>query len=124
VPVIAIRQGSQGPVLQLGNPNANDVLSRGALIVSGLAFDPNSSSGAGIDRVEFFLDDRDQGGTSLGGTTVPGAANPALPRLFNTAVSIPVNAAGLRNFVAYAHSSLTGLETKVAVPVYVGAVPR
>jgi hypothetical protein len=42
VPVITIRQG-EAPVLQLANPNANDVLNHGPLIVSGLAFDPASS---------------------------------------------------------------------------------
>jgi len=54
---------------------------------------------------------------------VPGAANPALPRVFNTTVHIPTSANGLRNFVAYARSSLTGLETKVSVPVFIGASP-
>jgi hypothetical protein len=122
VPVIAITQGN-GPVLQLGNPNANDTLSRGPLVVTGIAYDRASTSGSGVDQVEFFLDDREAGGVSLGGTTVPGAANPALPRVFNTVVHIPTNANGLHNFVAYARSALTGLETKVSVPVFIGAPP-
>jgi hypothetical protein len=122
VPVISITQG-QGPVLILGNPNANDVVSRGPLVVSGVAFDPTSTSGAGIAQVEFFLDDRDAGGVSLGGTTVPGAADPSLPRVFNTTVHIPTNTTGLHNFVTYAQSSQTGLETKVSVPVYIGPAP-
>jgi hypothetical protein len=116
VPVISITQGN-GPVLQLGNPNANDHISRGALLVSGVAYDRASTSGSGVDQVEFFLNDREAGGISLGGTTVPGAANPALPRVFNTVVTIPATANGLQNFVAYARSSITGLETKVSVPV-------
>jgi hypothetical protein len=122
VPVISITQGN-GPVLLPGNPNANDVLSRGSVVVSGVAFDPASTSGAGIDQVEFFLNDRDAGGVSLGGTTVPGTANPALPRVYNTVVHVPSNVSGLQNFVVYARSSLTGLETKVSVPVFVGPPP-
>ena len=122
VPVISITQGS-GPVLLLGNPNANDVLSHGPLVVSGVAFDPASTNGAGVQQVEFFLNDRDAGGVSLGGTTVPGTANPALPRVYNTVVNIPANTSGLQNFVAYARSGLTGLETKVSVPVFIGAPP-
>jgi hypothetical protein len=121
VPVIAITQGN-GPVLQLGNPNADDVLSRGALVVSGVAYDRASTSGSGVDQIEFFLNDREAGGTSLG-ATVPGAANPSLPRVFNTVVHIPASANGLENFVTYARSSLTGLETKVSVPVFIGASP-
>jgi hypothetical protein len=122
VPVISITQG-EGPVLLLDNPNANDVLSRGPLVARGLAFDRGSADDAGIDRVQFFLNDRDAGGVSLGGTTVPGTANPALPRVYSTVVHIPANANGLQNFVAYARSELTGLETKVSVPVFIGAPP-
>ena len=122
VPVISITQG-QGPVLVLGNPVADAVLSRGPLVVSGIAFDPASTSGAGIDQVEFFLDERDTGGVSLGGTTTPGAANPSLPRAFNTVVHIPTSANGQHQFVAYARSSLSGLETKLSVPVFIGAPP-
>jgi len=122
VPVISITQG-KGPVLVVGNPNANDTLSRGPLVVTGVAFDPASTSGSGIDQVEFFLDDRDAGGVSLGGTTVPGAANAALPRVYNTVVHIPTTANGLHNFVTYARSALTGLETKVSVPVFIGIAP-
>jgi hypothetical protein len=122
VPVITITQGN-GPTLQVGNPNAYDTLSHGPLIVTGLAYDPNSTSGSGVDQVEFFLDDRDAGGQSLGGTTVPGAANPAFPRVYHTTVHIPTQANGLHNFVTYARSSLNGFETKVSIPVFVGVAP-
>jgi hypothetical protein len=122
VPVISITQGN-GPVLQTGNPNANDELDRGPLMVTGIAFDPASTSGSGIDQVEFFLDDREAGGVSLGGTTVPGLTNAALPRVYNSVVTIPTNAHGLHNFVTYARSALTGLETKVSVPVFIGVAP-
>src|SRR5207248_6788387 len=103
--------------------NANDALSRGPLGVTGVAYDPASTSGAGIDQVEFFLDDRDAGGVSLGGTTVPGTADAGLPRVYTSLVHIPTNANGQHNFVTYARSSLTGLETKVSVPVFIGTPP-
>lgn len=122
VPVISITQGA-GPVLLLANPNAYDTLNRGPLLVTGVAYDPASTSGSGIDQVSFFLDDRDAGGLSLGGTTVPGTANASLPRVYNTVVHIPTSGNGLHNFVAYARSALTGLETKVSVPVFIGAPP-
>ena len=53
------------PLLQLANPNAGDVLGTGALVVSGVAFDPTSAQGQGVDRVELFLDSRDNGGIFL-----------------------------------------------------------
>jgi hypothetical protein len=122
VPVISITQG-QGPVLQLANPNAYDVLSRGPLLVSGVAFDPASTNGAGVNIVDYFLDDRDAGGTPLGGNAVPGNVNPAFPRVYNTVITIPATANGQHNIVAYAQSNVTGLETKVSVPVFIGAAP-
>lgn len=121
VPVVAITQ-HQGPVLLLDNPDANAVLSHGTLAVSGFAFDPASTDGPGVDRVEFFLDSRDTGGVSLG-EAVPGAAASVHPRLYSTTVTIPSNASGGRDFVAYARSTVTGLETVVSVPVFIGAAP-
>ena len=102
------------------NDNASEVW---LVPADGSAFDPSSTTGAGIDQVEFFLDSREAGGVSLGGTTVPGAANPALPRVYNSVVHIPTAANGLHNFVTYARSSLTGLETNVSVPVFIGEPP-
>jgi hypothetical protein len=58
--------------LQLANPNAEDLLSRGAYIVFGVAFDSLS---------------------------------------------------GGHDFVAYAHSAISGLDSVVSVPVFIGTRP-
>jgi hypothetical protein len=121
VPVVGVMP-VQGPTLVLGNPNANDVLFRGPLVVSGLAFDPASTQGPGVDSVQFFIDSRDSGGTPIG-SAVPGALTSDHPRVYTTTVRIPDNVSGGRTFVAYAKSSLTGQETVVSVPVFIGAAP-
>ena len=105
------------PVLQLSNPNPGDVLSNGDVIINGVAFDPSASQGGGIDRVELFLDSRDEGGQPLG-SGVPGASN-----VFSIKATLPTSANGGHNLVAYARSSITGQETVQSVPVFVGAAP-
>jgi hypothetical protein len=116
-PMVAVR-ATHGPVLQLGNPNPGDVISRGDYVSSGVAFDPASQGGPGVDRVDFFLDARDSGGLFLGSAT-PGLAGGPLGA-FARKVTLPGTASGGHNFVAYAHSSVSGLESAVAVPVFVG----
>jgi hypothetical protein len=106
----------RAPVLQLANPSQNDLLPPGGYIISGLAYDPTSTGGVGIDRIEFFLDPRDQGGMTLGSLS-PGG------RTFQTEVTIPNSMHGGHTFVAYAHSSVTGMETMVSVPVFVDVMP-
>ena len=54
------------PFLQLANPSAGDVLPTGDIIITGSAYDPAAMSGAGIDRVELFLDPRENGGLFIG----------------------------------------------------------
>ena len=105
------------PVLDLGNPHPGDILSNGDLFIDGVAFDPSANQGSGIDRVEVFLDSRDQGGQPLGSGT-PGAGN-----AFNIKATVPSAANGGHNLVVYARSSITGQETVQSVPVFVGAAP-
>ncbi len=104
------------PVLQLANPNPGDVLSQGDYIISGTAFDPASSDGAGVDRVDIFLGDRDSGGVLLA------SATPS-QRVFEVKATLPSTANGGREVVAYAYSSLTGQQTIESVPVFIGAAP-
>jgi hypothetical protein len=104
------------PTLDLSNPSPGALLSAGDLIVSGVARDPNAATGDGIDRVELFIGTRDSGGTEIGnGTTQAGN--------FVITAKLPTNITGGTDFVAYAHSSVTGQETSVSVPVFVGAEP-
>jgi hypothetical protein len=105
------------PVLSLGNPNAGDVLQTGDLIIEGVAYDPSAPQGVGVDRVDLFLDNRDSGGLPLG------SAAPADNRTFKIKVTVPSMANGGHSFVAYAHSSVTGQETVVSVPIFVGVAP-
>jgi hypothetical protein len=105
------------PVLDLGNPHAGDLLPTGDVIIAGVAYDPSARQGGGIDRVELFLDNRDDGGLALG-SAVPGASNAFLIK-----ATLPSTANGGHNLVAYARSSITGQETVESVPVFVGAAP-
>ena len=123
---------SAAPVLQVANPNAGDTLLLGDYVISGLAYVPglSSSQGVGVDRVEFFLGNRDEGGTFLGGATPGQSADlNATPGSllamggFVTKVTVPSQSKGGMSFFAYAHSSVTNQETVVSVPVNVGAAP-
>jgi hypothetical protein len=107
---------SSGPVLDLANPSAGDLLSPGDYIVSGVARDPASTSGDGIDRVELFVGNRDLGGTEVGA---------AVPQqgVFAVTAKLPTNVTGGTSFFAYAHSAVTGQEVAVSVPVFLGAAP-
>jgi hypothetical protein len=112
-----------GPILQLSNPSPGDVLPVGGYVVGGIAYDPGSSSGPGIDRIQFFLDPREDGGSLLG-TALPTAANPGQAPTFQATIVVPDRASrGAHVFVAYARSSVIGAEAIVSVPVFVGEKP-
>jgi hypothetical protein len=110
------------PVLQLANPGAGDLLPTGDIIISGLAFDPAATDGSGISRVDLFLGDRDTGGLYLG-SAVPADNASAIGKTFSIKASVPNNSNGERDFVAYAVSGVNGQQTRVTVPVFVGAEP-
>jgi hypothetical protein len=114
---------SSGPLLQLANPNPGDVIPDGAYMVSGIAYDPGSGQGAGVDRVQFFLDPRENGGLLLGSAT-PFATTPGQAPMFSATLVVPKGAPrGQHTLNAYAHSSLTGAEATVSIPIFVGAKP-
>lgn len=111
------------PTLSVANPSPGNNLVAGGYVISGEAFDPAAPAGtSGIQRVDLFLGLRDQGGTILG-TAVPGAISGQNPRFFSTEVTIPnVNQGDV--FAAYAISSVTGQETSVSFPVFIGTPTR
>lgn len=121
---------SDWPVLQLANPNPGDVVSNGDYIVSGSAYDPAITQGAGVSRVDLFLGSREAGGTFLG-SAVPGqdviAGATTDSRLaqtgFQIKVTLPSTVTGGEDFVAYAYSAQTGAETRVSMPIYIGVAP-
>jgi hypothetical protein len=110
--IIAAPVGSTSAIrLDVGNPSPNDTIQVGAYSVQGLAMDPAATSGAGIDRVDIFLDSQDSGGMFLGSAT-PGSSGS-----WQTVVTLPSNKAGLHALWFYAHSSATGATKAVSVPV-------
>jgi hypothetical protein len=124
---LAAAPSAQPVDVQLFNPTPGDALAPGTMILQGTAFDPSARAGAGasVDSVTVFLDDRDKGGTMLGTATL-GAPNPAAApgSQFATAgftlqVSVP-NRKGQHTLVIYAHSSVSGTETTLRVPVKLG----
>src|SRR5262249_18049266 len=76
------------PVLQLANPASGAVLPIGDVVIEGLAYDPAATDGTGIDRVELFLESRDNGGLSLG-SAVPGTNGVTNPRGFRIVADFP-----------------------------------
>ena len=110
------------PVLEVGNPNPGDLLPTGDIVFSGVAFDPAATSGAGITSVDLFLGSRDSGGEFLA-SVVPGTSTQSNPHAWQVRASLPDNANGGRDFVVYAVSSVTGQQTSVSVPVFVGLAP-
>jgi len=110
------------PVLSLANPSPGDTLVPGGLIISGTAYDPGATSGSGIERVDLFLGARDQGGTILG-TAIPGASGTD-PRAFSIEVTIPNGMNRGTDFAAYAISEVSGHESGVIFPIFVGTPER
>jgi hypothetical protein len=105
------------PVLSIANPAPGNTIIAGGLVISGEAYDPNAPQGSsGISRVDLFLGERDQGGTVLG-SAIPG--DNGNPRFFSLEVQVPKLNRGV-DFAAYAISSVTGQETAITFPVFVG----
>jgi hypothetical protein len=109
-----------GIVFEIANPSPGDLLQVGRYQISGVAYDPASTSGSGIDRIEFFLDPRDDGGILLGEAVPDGSG-----RTFSGEFAVPagVRQKGLHTFTAYARSSVSGREAVVSIPLYFGALP-
>jgi hypothetical protein len=109
------------PVLSVGNPNPGDTIGQGDIVISGAAWDPAATSGSGITSVSLFLGRRDDGGTFLG-STVPGIGDN--PRAWSRTVTMPDNFDAGTTFAVYALSSVTGGETSVSFPIFVGTPTR
>ena len=106
----------------LANPGPGSRVEHGNAVVQGVAMDTRAGTGAGIDRVDFFLDSRDAGGVNIG-TAAPGMIpGPFGPGSFQTTISFP-NSVGGHDLFAYAHSSVTGQESIIDLPIAVGEDP-
>lgn len=110
VPTTSQALASNALTLQLANPNPGDTVGSGANVISGVAFDPSSTTGSGIDRISFFLGDRNQGGIDILDIT-------PTSNQFTTTLTLPTSHLGFQTLFVYAHSSVTGAETSLAVPI-------
>jgi hypothetical protein len=116
----------------LANPSAGARVEQGGLIVQGQAMDSRAAQGPGVDRVDFFLGSRDDGGQNVGSAVpgmtdnVPGSVGlyPSTtgPAGFETTVMLP-NEIGGHDLFAYAHSTVTGEESVIGVPISIGEDP-
>ncbi|HEY3059972.1 MAG TPA: hypothetical protein VGL99_13460 [Chloroflexota bacterium] len=95
----------QAVSFELGNPSPGDTVHSGAYVLSGTA--------TGVDRISFFLDPRDEGGTAL--TQISLAQTSASQ--FTATVRLPASHLGGHTLVAYAHSAVGDTETLVSVPI-------
>jgi hypothetical protein len=98
-------------MLDVANPASGDTVHGGGYAIDGIAFDKEAQSGAGIDRVEIFLDNRDDGGLILTEVT-PGTNN-----MWHAIVPLPTNQTGTHSLFFYAHSSATDREAVVSIPI-------
>ena len=110
-----------GVLLDLGNPSPGSRVELGSYVVEGRAVDIRAQKGAGIDRIDFFLEDRDLGGRFLGTTSV-GVSGASDPNRFRTTLALP-NLPGAHNLFAYAYSAVRGQEAVVSVPIALGEDP-
>ena len=47
---------------ELANPSPGSMIAPGGIVLQGIALDSRAQGSVGVDRVDFFLDNRDQGG--------------------------------------------------------------
>ncbi|MBV9899114.1 MAG: hypothetical protein JO020_33575 [Chloroflexi bacterium] len=119
-PAASMASSNSCPTLSLANPNPGDDLTAGGMFISGTASESNAMSGSGVQRVDLFLGERDQGGTFLG-SGIPGTGAGGNPDAFNVEVTIPNLGRGV-DFAAYAIGA-NGQEQAVTFPVFVGSEP-
>jgi len=109
--IMSVAPTSSTITLSVGNPSPNDTIKTGAYSIQGDAFDKAATSGTGIDRIDIFLDNRDNGGMFLSAATL------GTSTFWQATVNLPNNQTGLHELWFYAHSSVTGQTMTVSVPV-------
>ncbi|MBV9579618.1 MAG: carboxypeptidase regulatory-like domain-containing protein [Chloroflexi bacterium] len=106
------------PVLDLFNPSPGDLVLPGSYMISGVAIDPQSPQGSGIDQVAFYLGAKDQNGVALGSVAPSGGQR---QDDFSVSVDMPSADPGTQQqLVAYAHSSLSDKTTELSLPIVMG----
>jgi len=108
----------------VGNPTPGDAIHVGGMAIEGIAFDRAAEEGPGIERIDIFLEDRDEAGV-LVGHGAPGASSPAPdePELANSGwtgeIMLTSRMLGPHTLFFYALSGITGEEMVVAIPIRV-----
>jgi hypothetical protein len=95
----------------VGNPHPNERIPAG-LDIQGIAFEPLASDGSGINRIQLFVEDRDQGGLFLG----EASQDVLITNAWQIQVNLPL---GPHNLFVYARSAITGTEAVVTIPVQI-----
>jgi hypothetical protein len=114
---------NQAIFLTLSNPNAGDAISSGT-IASGIAYDRSATRSPGIDRIQIFLENRENGGIPLSAVTLnqPNplmTSGPLAQAGFTAALNFPDNTTGPHNIVVYARSATTQQVAVLTMPVVV-----
>jgi hypothetical protein len=105
----------------VSNPSPGSHVDAGPIVLQGIAFDSRDENGGGIDRVDFFLGNRDEGGVLIG-HAVPSGSGPFDATSFSTTVMLP-NQPGGHELWGYAHSTVSGQESIISFPIAVGVDP-
>jgi hypothetical protein len=106
---------------EMSNPSPGSRVDPGNYVLQGIAFDSRAEGGPGIDRVDFFLGNRETGGVIVG-HAVPSNAGPFDTSSFQTTITLP-NVVGGQELFGYAHSAITGDESIISVPIALGVDP-
>ena len=117
--------GDCSPIrFELSNPDPGARIEIGDNVIQGIALDTDAPGGmAGVDRVEFFLGNRDHGGMHVG-TAIPDMeAGPFGPGSFQTIITLPNNQVGAHDLFAYAHDEASGHDVVISQPIVVGQSP-
>ncbi|MBV9358708.1 MAG: hypothetical protein JO023_24635 [Chloroflexi bacterium] len=125
-PAMADAQACTGTLqLTVSDPAQGAQLPNGVYRIQGYAFDTSASQGSGVNRVQVFLDPRDQGGLLLT-TAQLGQPNPAAPPNSQFATAgwsgdIDLSGrSGVHSLVVYARSAATKAETWSSIPITIG----
>src|SRR5258708_34862557 len=110
--------------LEVSNPSGGDTIHVGAYMMEGMAFDRAADQGAGLERVDIFLEDRNTGGVLIGsGQMAAPSPVPDDPQLseagWSAHVIVPRNMVGGHTMFVYTMSAITGGELVVGIPITV-----
>jgi hypothetical protein len=105
----------------LANPTPGARVEAGANIFQGVAMATNAPNGAnGVDRVDFFLGSRDEGGIIVGSAVPAMTTGPFGPGSFQATVDFSNVSTGSNDLWAYAHNSISGQQAVISMPIAIG----